>query len=176
MARELSIFVDESGDRGGKARYYLLTLVFHEQSVGIDDYIRRYRESLNRSGLPDIPFHSEPLLNGHKQYEFLTIEQRKRMLTVFATFVRHLPIRYASFVYRRSEFADAYKLSARMKRDISNLFFNHLESFQSFEMVKIYYDNGQDIVKQALDKSLEFALSRNAVIHRKTSMVDYRLG
>ena len=31
MAKELSTFVDESGDRGGKARYYLLTLVFHDQ-------------------------------------------------------------------------------------------------------------------------------------------------
>ena len=33
--RELSIFVDESGDRGGKARYYLLTLVFHDQADSI---------------------------------------------------------------------------------------------------------------------------------------------
>ena len=35
MAKELSIFVDESGDRGGKARYYLLTLVFHDQADSI---------------------------------------------------------------------------------------------------------------------------------------------
>ena len=34
MAKELSIFVDESGDRGGEARYYLLTLVFHDQANG----------------------------------------------------------------------------------------------------------------------------------------------
>lgn len=30
-----SIFVDESGDRGGKARYYLLTLVFHDQADSV---------------------------------------------------------------------------------------------------------------------------------------------
>ena len=35
LAKELSIFVDESGDRGGKARYYLLTLVFHDQADSI---------------------------------------------------------------------------------------------------------------------------------------------
>ena len=39
MAKELSIFVDESGDRGGKARYYLLTLVVHDQSEGIADKV-----------------------------------------------------------------------------------------------------------------------------------------
>lgn len=35
MAKELSIFVDESGDRGSKARCYLLTLVFHDQADSI---------------------------------------------------------------------------------------------------------------------------------------------
>ena len=35
LAKELSIFVDESGDCGGKARYYLLTLVFHDQADSI---------------------------------------------------------------------------------------------------------------------------------------------
>ena len=35
MAKEFSIFVDESGDRGGKTRYYLLTLVFHDQADSV---------------------------------------------------------------------------------------------------------------------------------------------
>lgn len=30
MASELSLFVDESGDRNANSRYYLLTLVFHD--------------------------------------------------------------------------------------------------------------------------------------------------
>lgn len=62
-----------------------------------------------------------------------------------------------------------------MKRDISGLLFDHLELFQSFDDVKIYYDNGQDIVKQALDQSIGFVLSKGAVERRKTSMTDYRL-
>ena len=78
MARDLSIFVDESGDRGGKARYYLLL-------------------------------------------------------------------------------------------------FDHLDFFQAFDDVKVYYDNGQDIVKKALDQSFGFALSKGVLERRKTSMTDYRL-
>ena len=35
LAKELSIFVDENCKRGGKARYYLLTLVFHDQTDSI---------------------------------------------------------------------------------------------------------------------------------------------
>ena len=39
MAEELSIFVDESGDRGGKARYYLLTPVFHDRADSIAEAV-----------------------------------------------------------------------------------------------------------------------------------------
>ena len=175
MAKELSIFVDESGDRSGKARYYLITLVFHDQANNILEEIHSYEKHLARSSLPNVAFHSEPLLNGHKDYEGLTIEQRKKMLVIFSALVRRLPIRYATFVYRRSEFEDPEKLTARMKRDISNLLFDHLRFFQSFDDVKVYYDDGQDIVKQALDQSIGFVLSKGVVERRKTSMVDYRL-
>ena len=101
MTKELSIFVDESGDRSDRARYYLITLVFHDQSDGIMGEINRYKMRLAENGLPDVAFHSEPLLNGHKGYEGLTVEQRKKMLVMFSALVRRLPIRYASFVRRR---------------------------------------------------------------------------
>lgn len=166
MTKELSIFVDESGDRSGRARYYLITLVFHDQSDGIMGEINRYKMRLAENGLPDVAFRSEPLLNGHKEYGGLTVEQRKKMLVMFSTLVRRLPIRYASFAYRRSEFEDLPKLTTRMKRDISNLLFDHLQLFQSFDDVKVYYDDGQDIVKQALDQSIGFVLSKGIVKRR----------
>ncbi len=175
MARELSIFVDESGDRGGKARYYLLTLVFHDQADEIMHEVAEYERHLAVEGLPDVPFHSEPLMNGHKGYENLDMAQRKKMLVLFSALVRRLPVSYATFVYRRSEFDDLDKLTARMKRDISNLLFDRLEFFQAFSGVKVYYDNGQDIVRRALDQSIGFALSKGVVERRKTSMADYRL-
>ena len=175
MAKELSIFVDESGDRGGKARYYLLTLVFHNQADSIAEAVTGYEAKLARADLPNIPFHSEPLMNGHKDYEFLGIEQRKAMLAYFSSFVRRLPISYTTFVYRRSQFEDPTRLMERMGRDISSAMVEHLDFFQSFDDVKVYYDNGQDIVKKALDQSFGFALSKGVLERRKTSMTDYRL-
>lgn len=58
MAAELSIFADESGDRTGKPRYYLLTLVLHDQADDIRENIAQYEESLRNADLPNIPFHS----------------------------------------------------------------------------------------------------------------------
>lgn len=175
LAKELSIFVDESGDRGGKARYYLLTLVFHDQADSIAEAVTGYEAKLARADLPNIPFHSEPLMNGHKDYEFLDIEQRKVMLAYFSSFVRKLPISYITFVYRRSQFEDSARLMERMGRDISSAMIEHLGFFQSFDDVKVYYDNGQDIVKQALDRSVGKVLTKGVVRRRKTSMTDYRL-
>lgn len=91
MAKELSIFVDESGDRSGRARYYLITLMFHDQSDGIMGDINRYKMRLTENGLPDVAFHSGPLLNGHKGYEGLTVEQQKKMLVMFPALVRRPP-------------------------------------------------------------------------------------
>ena len=134
-----------------------------------------YEAKLARADLPNIPFHSEPLMNGHKDYEFLNIEQRKVMLAYFSSFVRKLPISYITFVYRRSQFEDPARLMERMGRDISSAMIEHLGFFQSFDDVKVYYHNGQDIVKQALDRSVGKILSKGVVRRRKTSMTDYRL-
>lgn len=172
---ELSIFVDESGDKSAHTRYFILTLVFHEQDQDIASDISIYEQSLTAADLPNIPFHSEPLLNGHGAYEDLTLEQRKKLLSSFASLVRFLPIQYMTFVYQRSHFDSIDKLAARMKRDISSLFFDDLEFFQSFDHVKLYYDNGQDIVKHALYDSVEFALSKQAIEKKRTTMTEYRL-
>lgn len=48
VAKELSIFVDERGDRGGKARYYLLTLVFHDQAESITEVVAGYEARFAR--------------------------------------------------------------------------------------------------------------------------------
>ena len=123
MAKELSIFVDESGDRGGKARYYLLTLVFHDQAnSSIAEAVTGYEAKLARADLPNIPFHSEPLMNGHKDYEFLDIEQRKVMLAYFSSFVRKLPISYITFVYRCSQFEDLVRTARRQINSMTKQF------------------------------------------------------
>jgi hypothetical protein len=52
--RELSTFVDESGDSAYKSKYYLLTLVFHDQGIPLTGNIARYEELLRVAGLPDM--------------------------------------------------------------------------------------------------------------------------
>lgn len=59
--KELSVFIDESGNYGGEnAKHYLITLVFHRQSISIQQEIARYEQVLRDRNLPNIPLHMNP--------------------------------------------------------------------------------------------------------------------
>lgn len=173
--KEISIFADESGEPGTRSKYYLLTLVFHDQSDSLDEPIRLYEQALRDKGLPDIPLHSSPLMNGHEGYEGLDLATRKALLSTFFVMLQHMPIRYATLAYDKSEFATPVDLEARMKRDIVLLIFDQLDFFQGFDLAKIYYDDGQKIVTCAMHDALEYALSKNALLYRDATPTSYRL-
>lgn len=173
--REISLFVDESGESGTESKYYLLTLVLHEQDSGIDGQIKLYERALHDKGLPDIPLHTSPLLNGHDDYEGIDIQDRKRLLQSFFTMLQHMPIKYHTFAYKKNDFYNDGELIAKMRRDVVNLVFDNLEYLQGFDMVKVYYDDGQYVVTRSLHDAIEYALAANAVMYRDGSPRDYRL-
>lgn len=92
--RELSIFIDESGSDDLRERYYLVAFVFHEQDNSIVEGIKKYERAVADSGLPLLPFHASPLMNGKDQFKDLDIVERKRMFSLFRVMFRHLPISY----------------------------------------------------------------------------------
>lgn len=172
---EISIFVDESGGQDGHSRYYALTLVFHEQSISIEPEIEKYRRGLAARALSDIPLHTGPLLTGHDAYEGMSLKDRKGYLTMFFQLLQHLPFRYCSLVYRRSDLKSRSAFVSRMRRDIVDFIFENLDYFQSFDGVKVYYDNGQEIVARALHAAIEYALSKNGLLYKRTNASDYVL-
>lgn len=173
--KEISVFADESGEPGTRSKYYLLTLVFHNQMDCLDEPIRLYEQALRDKGLPDIPLHTSPLMHGHEDYEGMSLSARKALLSTFFVMLQHMPIRYETFVYDKSEFQAPSALEIRMKRDIVTMIFDQLDYFQGFDLAKIYYDDGQKIVTSALHDAMEYALSKNALLYRDASPTDYRL-
>ena len=78
--------------------------------------------------------------------------------------------------HRKSEFDnDKRRFEAQLRRDLANYLLTHLDRFQSYDTIKIYYDNGQQVVTNALKASIGYALSKEAVIYRKADPKDYRL-
>ncbi len=172
---ELSIFVDESGDTGN-SRYYLVTLVFHEQSHDLSDTLARYNQLIRDKQLVDMPMHLGPLLTGHKEYESLSVGTRKSHLSCFAMFAERVPFGYITLSYEKKLYADRpEKLLASIKRDLVVALFDNLPYLQQFDRVKIYYDNGQSIVTEAVHKAIEYVLWKDVVVYRLVTPADYRL-
>lgn len=169
------MFIDESGSQEGHSRYCLVTLVFHRQSLNVGEAITRYEADLSRRGLDNVVLHMSPLLNGHDAYESYDMATRKRMLSTFEGLVRRLPFSYKTFAYKRGEVETPEEFSTRFRKDLMLFLMNNLVFFQEFEAVKIYYDNGQPMVTEALHKAIDYAISKQAILYRAATQTDYRL-
>lgn len=171
----ISCFVDETGQQDMRAGYYMLTLVFHDQSESIAPMIDAYEKRLAFEDLPDAAFHAKDLLHGHGRYECLTVEERKRLLVAFSMLVRTLPVSYRTFTYSASDIKSKDELQTRMRRDVINFLFDHLERFQEFDKVPIYYDGGHQAVTSALHQAFDYVLAKDSVIYMDLSHQEKRL-
>ena len=153
----------------------LVTLVFHDQSQELGDLIACYERALDVEDLPHIAFHCSPIMNGGKAYKDVGIEERRKMFTRFEIFAKTLPASYRTFAYKRSEVADPDVFSRRLRRDIEGFLSDHLEEFQAFDQVKIYYDNAQQAISNALHEAIEAKLSKQAVMYREAHPSRYHL-
>lgn len=175
IARELSIFVDESGSQKGHSKYCIVSLVFHDQSESLALAQASMEGDLRAKSLPLIPFHASPLMYGKDDYESLEMETRKRLLASFEAFCRRAPFTFRVFSYRRAEVPTPEAFIVRFKRDLVVFITENLEYFQAFSKVKIYYDNGQQMVIEALHGALDFMLSKEALLYRTADSREYLL-
>lgn len=174
--RELSIFIDESGDFGPYERhapYYLITLVFHDQAVSIAQDIEFLRRRVADQGFrDDHAVHAGPLIRREADYVHLDLNARKRLFRSLFDFMRKTPIGFKTFVFRKREFADHDALVSRMSREIGAYVRENLATFQSFERIVVYYDGGQKEITNLINTVLNTLLEAEV---RRVRPSDYRL-
>ena len=103
--KELSVFIDESGDFGlyeNHSPYYIVTLVFHDQSVDITENINLLNAKVRVSGLPNYTVHAGPLIRREKEYLHLSLLERKRIFNFLYNFTRTTDITYHPFIVEKS--------------------------------------------------------------------------
>jgi hypothetical protein len=115
-------------------------------------------------------------MNGHEAYGNLSLDTRKALLHTFRVTAEHMPVRYHAFPYRKSSVSGgSLDLPTLMKRDLGIFFLSNLTFFQSFDTIKIYYDNGQRVVTDAIRGAAENALAPGTAVHRDVRPQDYFL-
>lgn len=146
MKKVLSVFIDESGDTGfefGASKYYVVSLVFHEQNNDISSQLNKFKD--------DPVFHVGPIIRREDNFKNINLFERKRYLNKILILYTILPILHKEFIYNKKEFdEDDAKTLARLARDIHSFLMQHYDYFSAFDLINVYYDKGQQVVYKAL--------------------------
>ncbi len=174
--KELSIFVDESGDFGDYAEhssYYIISLVLHDQTIDIRDDVDWLETRLAELGYPNHCMHSGPVIRNEQEYRKDTIENRRKLLKAFMVFFRKLDIACKTITIEKKHIQDPLEAVARLAKQLSSFIRENYTFFMGFDVVKVYYDNGQVEVTKLLS-SVFVSLLEN-VEFRRVFPSDYRL-
>lgn len=173
--KELSIFVDESGDFGrvdNSSPYYLVTLVFHSQADDISEQLVKLNKELKENDCPEY-IHTGPIIRRETLYQNMTIDERRSLLYKMRMFFLHLPVKHTTIKINRREANDKFALTAQISKKLKAYITEHFDFFSSFDKVIVYYDNGQQELNIILNTILSLLL--NNVEFRKASPSEYRL-
>ena len=174
--KELSIFIDESGDFGEYAPhspYYIITMIFHNQDESIQSSINKLNQELSYLNLDNLCIHTGPIIRREGIYESMSVKERHHIFNKMVAFIRQINIRYKCFSIEKRNISDVVEATGRLSKQISQFIREHYTEFLSFDVVKIYYDNGQIEVSKILS-SVFNALLPNPVF-RKVMPVEYKL-
>ena len=155
--KDLSIFVDESGDFGNYRKfsnYYIVTMVFHDQSKDISERIEKLNKELTAWNIEQYAVHTAPLIRREESYINMEPLERRKIFQKLFTFTMECDIKYKSFIYDKKEVKDSFQLQERMFRDIKLFFTEGLSFFQKFDKIILYYDNGQRQLHRILNLTL----------------------
>jgi hypothetical protein len=176
ILKDLSIFIDESGDFGNdeqKTSYYLVTMLYHDQSDDIQSDIEKLEEIISLLGYDIEYIHVGPIIRRESVFEKYSIDDRRKLLYSMLNFINHCDFRHDTIIVKRSEAPDRVTLSGKIAKAISKRFDNSTLFFQQFDKIIVYYDNGQAELSAVLNAvfSMRFA----NVEFRKAEPQKYRL-
>jgi hypothetical protein len=169
MARELSIFLDESGDFGPLSThspYYVLGIVLHDQAEDIRRHLDHIHEALRRHGFDNHhAIHTGPLIRREPPYTALTLPERRSLFRVLFDFVRHCPIQHHALVFDKRQLGNRQQLIAAMSRALGSLIRDNDDFFRRQDRVVIYYDNGQQEITGLVNSVFNAHFSNVEVRH-----------
>jgi len=173
---ELSVFIDESGVFGPyeiHSPYYIVTLLFHDQSVNINGNIDHLNSRIRDLKLPDYTIHTAPLIRNEGLYKSISLLDRKRTFNALYNFVRTSDISYHTAIVEKRQCVDDIDLLVRLTKQISSFLSEHMGSLMEYDRIVCYYDYGQRELTTILVSVFNTVL--NHVQFRKVSPANYKL-
>ena len=174
--KELSFFIDESGDFGEyeyHSPYYIVTLLFHNQADDINRNISQLDDKLKSATHQKKTVHTGPLIRREYEYKDQNLLERKRIFNILYNFTRTANISYHSIIVEKKQLSNEADLTERITIQLSAFLRKHYVKFMEFDYMVVYYDYGQRELTNVLVSVLSALLSN--VEYRKVSPSDYKL-
>lgn len=165
--KALSIFIDESGDFGfnnNNPSYYITTFVFHNQLIDISNNITKLKDKLNYMESSIEYIHLGPIIRKESVFNSLTIDQRRKYAYKMLNFINSIPINHFSIVIDKKHLSNKIELSGKLSKEISTKIDKHINYFNDFDKIIVYYDYGQ----------IELSSILNAIFSVHFSNVEFR--
>jgi hypothetical protein len=172
----ISIFIDESGTFSPydhKDAYYLVSLVFHDQSIDIFDSIRLLDREIDLLEISPRVIHTAPLVRREFDYKNIEIKLRKKIFNILFSFFRHIDITYKCITVEKKQTATEIELVSQISKQLSRFLRENFAQFSIYDEIKIYYDNGQNQLTKILVSVFSSVLDN--VTFKKIIPADYKL-
>ena len=174
--KELSVFIDESGDFGDTRDvrdYYLVTFVFHDQSKDITEDTKKLEQSMKDSGWNIEYIHTGPVIRRENGFTDYSIDERRSLIYKMFNFVIKCPINFCTVAIKRKEATNKVQLSGKLGKAINQMLTDHMDYISKFDKVIVYYDNGQNELGALLNAIFSIQISN--VEFRNAEQQKYRL-
>ena len=174
--KELSIFIDESGDFGVATKfpsYYLTTFILHEQNKDISNQIEQLEKRIRSNNFAIEYLHAMPIIRGESVFKKYSISDRRKMLYCMLNFTMSCPITHFTVSINRKIAADKVALSGKLSKEISAFIDKNYSYLIQFDQIIVYYDNGQTELSSILNAIFSAHISN--VVFRTAMPQNYKL-
>jgi hypothetical protein len=144
--KTLGVFVDESGDYGdydSRTPYYIVTLVFHNQDINVEENIIALDRAIAPLGLRNKTIHMGPLIRRENEYRNYPRELRVKAFRKLFAFTQKTDFRYHAFVVEKKQIGSRLEWNACLTKAIGAYIKQKFDFFTAFDRIILHYDNGQ---------------------------------
>lgn len=153
LMKKLKIYIDESGEFGfkdGSSDLYVVSMVMYDTSKSITSFLNAFNERLKEIGYTGM-IHMADLVRHKGDYKNFDISKRKNIFNAIFHLTRKLPINIHSIIIDKKYTSNNKVLKRKVLLELNSFIENNRKYFSKFDEIMVFYDNGQNILGNAID-------------------------
>ncbi len=178
--KTISVFVDESGTfryPDSSSRYYIVSLVLHDQSFDIMPFVQQLDVATERMGLDPESFasHAGPLIRKEKTFAPFRREWRAKVFKLLIDFARHVDFKYCCLCVDKKYISSTLQIVSNLQTELTSFIASQKSWLNEFDKIKVYYDCGQSPITNLLHKTFTADMGDKVEFVQNVKPQNYKL-